>query len=413
MTINAVIGAGIFGLPSRVHSLVGAYSLVSFVACGFAAALIALCLAEVASRFSATGGPYLYTRQAFGAVVGFEVGWLTWLARVTAFAANANLLVEYLGFFYPAASSGTGRAILICTTVLPLIILNVFGVRDAVNTANVFAVGKVVALVLFAGVGLFFVDSSRFVFGPLPQYSNFSTSVLLCLYAFTGFEMVAIPGGEMRNPRRDIPMGLVTGMAAILVIYVLVQIVCIGTLPGLAESRRPLADAATAFLGPSGAILITLAIVVSLAGNLNIVMLSASRMIFAMAERRELPSFLATIHGRFHTPHWSIVFTGIIMLALTLYSNFLAQLTISAIARLAAYVFTCAALIAFRLDRSAPPAELKIVAGPVIAVCAILLSAWLLSNSTWLEARNTAVAACAGLAVYAAYRLWLYSIKNA
>jgi amino acid transporter len=197
-------------------------------------------------------------------------------------------------------------------------------------------------------------------------------------------------------------MGLVTGMAAILLIYVLVQIVCIGTLPGLAESKRPLADAATAFVGPAGAILITLGIVVSLAGNLNIVMLSASRVIFAMAERRELPSFLAAIHGRFHTPHWSIVGTGIVMLV------------VSAIARLAAYVFTCAALIAFRLDRNAPAAALKITAGPVIAVCAILLSAWLLSNSTWLEARNTAMAACAGLAVYAAYSLWRrrYSMTN-
>src|SRR2546423_14250423 len=104
-TVNAVIGAGIFGLPAKAYSLIGACSLIAFFACAFVVLLIILCFAEVGSRFDETGGPYTYARAAFGPTVAFEVGWLSWLVRLTAFAANCNLLVAYLGVFWPAATN--------------------------------------------------------------------------------------------------------------------------------------------------------------------------------------------------------------------------------------------------------------------------------------------------------------------
>jgi basic amino acid/polyamine antiporter, APA family len=404
LTINAVIGAGIFGLPSKAFALVGSWSIVSFLACAVSATLIALCFAEVASRFSSTGGPYLYSRAAFGRVTGFEVGWLTWLARLTAFAANANLLVQYLGFFFPSAASGAGRTVLILAAVCPLVVINILGIRDVTITGNIFTVGKLVPLAFFACAGLFFAAPSRLSLGAFPGYHPFSMSVLLSLYAFTGFEMAVIPGGEARNPKRDLPAALLIGMSVIVSLYVLIQIACIGALPELASSQRPLADAATRFLGPSGALLITAGILISLAGNLNALILSASRILFAMAEREDLPAFLARIHPRFCTPSWSVAVTGAAMLGLTLSGTFLSQLTISTIARLAAYLFTCAAVIVFRMKRDAPPAAVAIPAGPVLAVCAIGIALWLLSNSSWNEARNTGLAAAAGLLVYRASR---------
>src|SRR5205809_3223237 len=105
VTINGIIGAGIFGLPSKVYGLIGSYSLIAFVVCALVVMLIILCFAEVGSRFEETGGPYLYAREAFGGTVGFEVGWLIWLARLTAFAANCNLLVSYLGYFWTDATA--------------------------------------------------------------------------------------------------------------------------------------------------------------------------------------------------------------------------------------------------------------------------------------------------------------------
>jgi amino acid transporter len=138
VAINGIIGAGIFGLPSKVFSLTGPYSLLAFVVCALVVATFILCFAEVGSRFSETGGPYLYAREAFGPVTGFQVGWLSWLARVTAFSANCNLLVGYLSYFLPEVGSGWQRAAVIITLVAALATVNIIGVRDTARLSNRF-----------------------------------------------------------------------------------------------------------------------------------------------------------------------------------------------------------------------------------------------------------------------------------
>ena len=398
--VNAIIGAGIFGLPSKAFALAGPYSLLSFLVCAVAGSLIVLCFAEVASRFTDTGGPYLYAREAFGATVGFEVGWLTWLARLTSFSANANLMAAYLAYFLPSLASGWSRILLLTATVVVLVALNLIGIRDVTNTINIFAVAKLVPLAIFVSWGLLSLDWGRFAFHAVPPFRTFSTSVLLLVYAFTGFEMAVIPGGEMKDPRRDMPRALLIGMAVVAVTYILIQVVCIGTLPGLGTSERPLADAAARFIGRPGAVLITIGILFSLAGNLNTILLSASRMLFAMGERRELPGFLAAIQPRFRTPHWSILCTGMLMLTLTLSSGFVVLLTLSTISRLTAYLFTCAALIRLRRLQSAPPAAFTIPGGAAIAIAAIALGLWLLTSAAWREMRDTAIAAIAGILLF-------------
>src|SRR5204862_1442666 len=202
--VNGIIGAGIFGLPSKVFALTGAYSLLAFLACALVATLIIVCFAEVGSRFTQTGGPYLYAREALGPLIGFEVGWLMWLARLTAFAANGNLLVGYLSYFWEPAGSGAWRAVIIAAIVTLIMAVNVIGGRDAARMSNFFTIGKLLPIVLFIAVGLFFLAPERFSAGPAPGYPQFSTSVLLLVYAFTGFEMAAIPAGEVRDPQRDL-----------------------------------------------------------------------------------------------------------------------------------------------------------------------------------------------------------------
>ncbi|HXG65740.1 MAG TPA: amino acid permease, partial [Blastocatellia bacterium] len=197
VAINGIIGAGIFGLPSKVYALIGPYSLIAFMVCALVVALIILCFAEVGSRFTDTGGPYLYARAAFGPVVGFEVGWLMWLARLTAFAANCNLLVSYLSYFWPAAGSGLMRAGIIVAVVVAITAVNIMGVRDAAITSNIFTAGKLMALAFFIVAGLAFLNPQNFSFAAPPEYGAFSTSVLLLIYAFTGFEMAGIPAGEV------------------------------------------------------------------------------------------------------------------------------------------------------------------------------------------------------------------------
>ena len=406
ITINGIIGAGIFGLPSNVYKLIGTYSLIAFVACALVVALIILCFAEVSSRFDDTGGPYLYAREAFQPAVAFGVGWLIWLARITAFAANCNLLINYLSYFWLPATTPLWRAAIIVLVVIALTLINLFGIRQAAIVSNAFTVGKLVPIIIFIAAGLFFLNPQAFEFGPSPTTGDFSKSVLLLVYAFTGFEMATIPAGEVRDPQRSLPRALLIAILVVATLYIMIQVVCVGTLPGLAQSQKPLADAGSQFLGAAGGAIISAGAIISITGNLNILLLSGSRLPFAMAEQKQLPAFVGSIHRKFFTPYVSILITAGLMLFLTLKSSFVAALTISTIARLVTYGTTCLALPVFRARRNTPAAMFRLPGGTIIAILSLLLIVWLLLNATFNEVRATAYAGGAGLLIYLAY--WFY-----
>ena len=404
VVINSVIGAGIFVLPARAFFHIGSYSLIAFVICAFVVVLIILCFAEVGSRFTETGGPYLYARTAFGPAVGFQVGWMNWMARISAYATNCNLLVVYLGFFWPAAGSGFRRAAVITGLTLILTIINCLGVRDAAITSNFFTVAKLLPLIFFIAAGLFFLAPANFALGDYPSYGSFSLAVLLLVYAFTGFENATVPTGEIVNPRRNLPLAILIAVGIVTFIYILIQAVAIGTLPNLGSTERPLADAARMFLGPVGASIIAAGAITSIIGNLNVNLLTSPRLPFAMSTRGELPRVLSSVHPRFRTPYIAIIVSAAIMLALTLSSSLIYALTVSTIARLLAYAATCIALPTLRRKSSAPPALFTVPGGTVISIVAVLLSVWLLSNSTFYEARDSAIVAAAGIVIYFVYR---------
>jgi len=406
ITINGIIGAGIFGLPSNVYKLIGTYSLIAFVACALVVALIILCFVEVSSRFEETGGPYLYAREAFQPAVAFEIGWLIWLARMTAFAANCNLLINYLSYFWLPATTPIWRASIIVFVVIALAVINLLGIRQAAIVSNTFTIGKLVPIIIFIAAGLFFLNPQAFEFGARPTTADFSKSVLLLVYAFTGFEMATIPAGEVRDPQRNLPRALLIAILVVATLYMMIQVVCVGTLPGLAQSQKPLADAGSQFLGVAGGAIISAGAIISITGNLNILLLSGSRLPFAMAEQKQLPAFVGRVHRKFFTPYVSILVTAGLMLFLTLKSSFVAALTISTIARLVTYGATCLALPVFRARHNAPRAMFRLPAGTIVAILSMLLIIWLLLNATLAEVRATAIAAAAGLLIYLAY--WLY-----
>jgi amino acid transporter len=226
----------------------------------------------------------------------------------------------------------------------------------------------------------------------------------------------------VRDPRRHLPRALLGAIALVALLYILIQVVCIGTLADLGASKTPLADAAEGFLPHkqwlipwggrwtsltiSGGVLISAGAIISIIGNLNIVLLSGARVPFAMAEQRQLPEFLTAVHRRFFTPYIAVAITALVMLVLTLKSSFVAALTISAIARLVTYGATCASLVVLRHRSGVPPAGFKLRGGSIIAVASLLLAAWLLANSTWTEAWQAGLAAGVGLVIYAAYRIY-------
>jgi len=401
LVLNMIIGAGIFGLPSTVFALAGTYSLLAYLVCAVPVVLIILCFAEVGSRFRETGGPYLYARVAFGPFVGFEVAWLMWLSRVTAFAALCNLFVGYLSYFLPALDSGPGRTLAISAVVVFLTAANVVGVRTTAAVTNILTVGKLTALLFFVAAGLFFINAESYTLAVRPSYGSFSTAVLLLVFAYGGFETAIVPAGEMRDPGRHIPFALVTAIVVVVLLYVSIQAVCIGTLPQLASSDRPLADAILRFLGPSGAAVVAFGALLSVSGTMNVGVLGTSRLLFALAEQRQLPRFLMATHRRFRTPHVAILISAGVMLGLTLFTTFIAAVSISAVIRLLTYAATCAALPVLRRNNGAPRAAFIAPGGPILAVAALAFTAWLLSNSTREDARVVAVVSIVGALLYA------------
>lgn len=411
IAINCIIGAGIFGLPSKVHALIGSYSLLAFLLCAVIIGFIVLCYAEVSSRFSSTGGPYLYARQAFGAVVGFEVGWLYWIVRVTTFAANCNLFVTYLGFFDERLSGGTGRVAMISMIVALLATVNFVGVKQSAIMTNVFTAGKLIPLLVFVFVGLFFVQPGNFSFDVVPEYGSLSTAVLLLLYAFVGFEVAVVLGGETRDPQRSMPFALLFAVLVVAVLYMLIQVVSIGTLPGLASSERPIADAAAGFLGPSGAAFITTGALVSILGNLNVGFLGSTRILFALSDQRDLPPLLATTHEKFKTPYLAIALVSIVNFVLAVQSSFITALAISTITRLLVYATTCLALPVFRRRGDAPDAKFLAPAGIVACLVSLGLIVWLLTRVDFAkEGIPILIAALIGLLIYGVYKFFSRSV---
>ena len=406
LVLNCVIGAGIFGLPSRAFALAGTYSLLAYMVCAIVVGLIALSFAEVASRFRATGGPYVYARDAFGALVGFEVGWLLWLARVTAFGSLANLFVDYASIFAPALGTGAARAIVLIGIGVALMVLNIIGVRPSTVVTDAFTIGKLTALLFFIVAGMLFISRANYSFAAPPTYAHFSQAVLILVFAFSGFEMAVIPAGEIEDPGRQIPFALLLGVGIVVVLYMLIQFVAIGTLPALATSQRPIADASARFLGAAGAGFVSLGALVSIGGTLNSIALVSPRLLFAMSEDGYLPRVFGAVHSRFRTPHVAILLSSVVMVALTLSGSFVKLAAISTIIRLITYGATCAALLQLRKKPNAPPPGFTAPFGRLAAMAALVLSAWLLTNSTRSDAWTTVIAGAAGLVLFFVYGAW-------
>lgn len=401
IAVNTIIGTGIFLLPAKVTGLIGSYSLLAFVACAVIIALIVLCFAEVSSRFQATGGMYLYAKEAFGSIVGFEVGWLYWIVRVTTFAANCNAFLIYLEFFVPGANEGWFRIWVIEHIVLLMTIINIIGVRESAIMTNIFTVGKIVPLLIFAAVGVFFIEPANFNFSQTPEYGKFSEAVLLLIYAYVGFEAAAIPAGETKDPKKNVPFALLTALGFCALLFLIIQIVSIGTLPDLAQSKTPLADAAGKFMGGFGAIFIGIGALVSILGNLNGGFLAASRIPFAMAEQNEMPQILGKTHEKFKTPHVSIILTAIVILIVTIQSSFFTAVTIATVTRLLVYATTCAALPVFRRRTDVPKAEFFVPFGIIAAILSLALIVWLLIGVDFTkEGTPILIAVGIGLVLY-------------
>ncbi|HVF62015.1 MAG TPA: APC family permease [Thermoanaerobaculia bacterium] len=400
LSLNDVIGSGVYLLPATAAAILGGASVWAVVAAGFAVLLIVLCFAEAGSYFDRPGGAYLYAGTAFGDLIGFEVGWMTWLARVTSVASLSAGFAQALGYLLPAAREGTGRGLAIALPLLALTVINVVGVKAGARTAVVLAIGKIVPLLVFIFAGAFYFSRATLAGAEPTGAGSLGEAALLLLFAYAGFENTAAPAGEFKNPRRDVPFALIMQIILVTLIYSSVQLVALGTLPGVAASETPLADAARLFLGGWGGWLLTLGAVLSILGTESNTMLSGPRYLFALAEDGFGPRFLARVHPRFRTPANAVVLQAAVALPLALTGTFVELAALSVVARLATYIGTAAAVPVLRRKLAALPGTVRLPGGPLIPIAAVLVCLVLVGSA---ERRNLiagAVAVAAGLVIY-------------
>ena len=381
LIVNCIIGSGVFGLPSVLAQMAGRASILGVVLAGAAVGVVMACFAEVASRFTETGGPYLYAREAFGRFMGIQVAWLVWFVRLTACAANANLFVTYLGEFWAGATQPLAKLMVLTVLIGMLAAINFRGVRAGTDVSTAFTVAKLAALGVVCVAGAFYlVAAHRIVPAETasPPAGSWLQAIVLLIFAYGGFEAALISTGEARDPRRDVPFGLFAALVTCTVIYGLIQWVVVGVLPDPGHSQRPLADVARIVLGRGGAALIAVGALVSVYGYLSGNILATPRITFALAERGDFPPLFALVHQRFRTPYFSIFVFALLVWALALLGSFTWNVTLSAGSRLFYYGVVCAALPALR--RKQGPAVFQLPGGTWIALLGVLICVGLLTG---------------------------------
>ena len=391
LVVNGLIGAGIFGLPGGAATLAGEYSVLVYAFCALLILPIILCFAELGSYFRGTGGPIRYGTLAFGPFVGFQGGWLYYVARLISFSANTVLLTDSISYFISGASTGTGRIISLAVICVGLSVINVLGSIQSIRSMTLFTVIKFAVLILLPLGGFIILGSTvipSFV-SPIPPSENLGAATLLLIYAFIGFEGVAVPAGEAKRPERDIPLGLLLGLAVVAVLYMVIQLVSQAAVPNLANSKTPLLDVSASLFGPVGAIVLMVGVAASVLANLLGSMFSATRVTYALSLEKSLPSWFGEVHSRYLTPANSVVFFGLAAFLLAVFGSFTVLAAMTVLSRLFLYGMSCAAIPKLR-SQFRGEGRFILKGGYTIPVLGIGACLWLMLQvsfqSVWLTA---------------------------
>ena len=403
LVLNSVIGAGIFQLPAAVYPEAGIWSPWLFLVIGVLVITIVLTFAELASYFKNSGGPVLYTTTAFGPLMGFSTGWILFISRMTAFAANTTVMAIYLGDVVPWFADGIGRSILIVAVCGALTYANFVGVRAGVRAMAVITFFKLVPLALMILLGLQYVSGSTLIPSAAPVFENIGGTTLLLIYAFVGFEGATIISGETKNPTATLPRALVNTTLMIGVIYFLIVLTYISVVPEATDGSATLVDVGERLMGPAGLVLMTLGAFFSIGGNLSSIMLAIPRLPFAMAEERLLPSWFGHVHEKYGTPSTSILVLGGLGLVFALSGSFAWLAAASSLTRLISYVLCISALPVIR--KKATDEELadayRLKGGYTIPVLALALCLWIGAQANARSWIVTGSLLAVGLVLYA------------
>jgi APA family basic amino acid/polyamine antiporter len=379
-TVNNIIGSGIFALPAAVAVILGPSAIIAYVICGIAMALVALCFAEAGSRVSLTGGVYAYVETAFGPYAGYIVGTLFWFgAQILASAAVASLMVDSIRLLVPALP----RVALLIAAYGGLAWVNVLGVRPGARLVEIVTVAKTAPLVLLIVLAVFAGRPANLAWTQLPTIGDVGRASLVLIFAFAGVETALTPGGEIKDPAKTVPRGVLAGLAVVVVLYAALQLAAQGILgPDLVRNpTAPLAVAAErVFHG--GRLLMLVAAIVSTFGYVSGDMLATPRVLFALARDRLLPAQIAAVNQRYHTPATAIVIHAVVACVCAITGTFERLAVLSVLSLLIVYLACCLAVLRLRKRTSE---GFQVPGGPVIPVLASMIMLWLILHATYAE----------------------------
>lgn len=402
--MNLVVGAGIFVLPGIVAAQLGSAAIVAYLACAIIVGLVFLCYAEVGGRVSRSGGSYAYIEEAFGPFAGFVASTLLWLGwSVLSDAALAVALTDAVAAHFPALSNGAPRAAFLIALFGFLALVNIVGLKSGVRLVLISTIAKLAPLVLLVVAGLFAINLEHLTISQWPSAHNFGAAALILFFAFAGAETALNSSGEIRDPARTVPRGLLLGMGGIFVLYVALQTVAQGTLGAdlASNTEAPLSAVATRVLGGWGGQLLLLAMIVSIFGALSGDVLNTPRVIFSAARDGLLPGIFSSVHPRYQTPHLAILFYAAAGCAFALTGSFKQLAVVASGAILLIYLGVSLAVIVLRRRNPVfSEGQFRIPGGPLVPLLSTAVIVWLLFQMSASEATATGALLAATILIY-------------
>lgn len=403
--LNAMIGAGMLAAPAKVFALAGDWSFAVLAGAAIVLIPLILCFADLGSRFSGTGGPYLYAREALPPVLAFSVGWLLWFSQALSAATLANLFVTYLGGFFPALESGWPRVAVIVGLGLTLSGIVLAGIRQSASASNLLVTIKVGFVLSFLAAGIAYVQPDHLaVTHPPPDPITFAQAVLIYLFAYSGFERGSVVAGEARDPQHDVPLALVMSVVTVTFAYAAVMLICVGVLDHPAANDRPLAEAGRQLFGQAGAVAVSAGALAVITGTILVILVSMPRMMLALAEQGQLPAALGAVHRRWRTPHVAILIAGVLSFGFALNSTVISALTFATATRLMGYILCCIALFRLSRRKDAPPPRFRLRAPGVVSIGTAVIFTGVLLLGALKEMPALLVVLAAGLVMFAITR---------
>ena len=408
--VSSTIGAGIFVIPATVAKGLGSAAPLAFVCCAIAMVLFVTCFAIAGSRVSLTGGLYAYVEVAFGRYVGFLAGMLYFLTALGAVAGVVNVLANSVALVVPFLGGPVMRILVMLAVYGSLVLINIRGVREGAGAVTVITVAKLLPLLLFICVGIFFIHGANLSWSGWPTSKSLGEAVILLIFAFVGIEVALIPSGEVKSPARTVPRSAYLALVVTTFIYLMIQLVAQGTLgTDLANHpEAPLAESAATFLGNLGRMVLLAGASISAFGFVTSDILSSPRMIFAFGRDGSLPAWFAHVHPRYRSPDVAIVTYTVLAFALSTTGTFAKLAVLSNVAVLLMYLLCCAAcwfLVRRDVRTDGEPFTfpgMQFV--PPLAMIAIL---WIISHATaWEFEVNGIVLVIASIVYFIQTRLF-------